>query len=204
MDPSHFHKQNVADTCAIWNLLASITFYGAARAVGCNFCCTQFVVYECLHKPRSRKLTTEEEELRERFRKEHNRQLIKSYKITIQDLQTVELLANRKRISKGELSSIAFAIQTRQAFLSDDKGALKLALTEIDNAMVQTTSLLFGWLFFHDYLSDHHKEQIISELETHGRYMRKHYEDVYNRALEIKLMGMSTTKTTRQQGTGIS
>jgi hypothetical protein len=136
-------------------------------------------------------LSKKEEELRERFRKEHERHSISSYKISIEDLQTVELLSNRKKLSKGELSSIAFAIQTRQSFLSDDKGALKLALTELDTTMVQSTSLLFGWLFFHDHLADHQKEEIILELEAYGRYMRPHYEDAYKQALKFKLMARS-------------
>lgn len=187
---THFHKHNVIDTCAIWNTLASRIFYSTIQSAGCHFCCTQFVVYECLYKPRSRKITAEEEELRNRFRKEYDRQTIKNYKITIQDLQTVELLANRKKIGKGELSSIAFAIQTGQAFLSDDKGAIKLALSEIDSAMVQSTSHLFGWLFFMGYLVDHHKEQIVSELESFGRYIRNHYEEAYSHALEIKLAAL--------------
>ena len=193
MDPTHFHKYNVTDTCAVWNLLASTTFYGASRAVGCIFSCTQFVVYECLYRPRSTKPSAQEEELRERFRKEHERRAIPSYKIAIQDLQAVEILANRKKMGKGELSSIVFAIRTRQAFLSDDKGAIKLALTELDNTMVQSTSLLFGWLFFHDHLVDYQKEQIISDLETHGRNMRQYYEEAYNHSLQFKLTAQNNT-----------
>ena len=135
----------------------------------------------------------QEEELRKRFRKENERKALPSYKIAIQDLQAVEILANRKKMGKGELSSIAFALQTRQAFLSDDKGAIKLALTELDNPMVQTTSLLFGWLFFHGHLADHEKEQIILDLETHGRNIRRDYEEAYNRALQFKLMAQNKT-----------
>lgn len=187
MNPTSFYLHNVIDTCAIWNLLASTAFYGTSRAVGCTYSCTQFVVYECLHKARTT-VSKEEQTLRERFRKEHERKFIISYKITIQDLQTVEILSNRKRLSKGELSSIAFAMQTRQSFLSDDKGALKLALSEMDSSMVQSTSLLFGWLFFHDHLADYQKEEIIYDLERHGRNMRLHYEDAYDRALQFKLM----------------
>ncbi len=184
---TQFHRHNVTDTCAVWNLLASKVFYHTAVAVGCDFCCTQFVVYECLYKRRSTPLTPQEHELRERFRYERDRRAIVEYRIAIQDLQTVELLSNRMRISKGELSSIAFAVQIRQAFLSDDKGALKLALTALDSVMVQTTSHLFGWLFYQNHLADHQKEQVISELEEHGRNMRSHYEDAYNRALELRL-----------------
>lgn len=184
---TQFHRHNVADTCAVWNLMASRLFYHTAAAVGCGFCCTQFVVYECLYKRRSTPPAPHEQELRERFRCERDRRAILEYHIAIQDLQTVELLSNRKRISKGELSSIAFALQTSQAFLSDDKGAFRLALTELDAAMVQTTSHLFGWLFYQNYLADHQKEQVISELEAHGRNMRSHYEDAYKRALESRL-----------------
>jgi len=159
--------------------------------VGCTFSCTQFVAYECLYKPRSIKPSKQEEELRERFRKEYERRTIPSYKIAIQDLQSVEILANRKKIGKGELSSIVFAIQTRQAFLSDDKGAIRLALTELESSLVQSTSMLFGWLFFHHHLADHEKEQIISELEMHGRNIRRDYEEAYDYALKFKLMAQN-------------
>jgi predicted nucleic acid-binding protein len=193
MDPTKFHKYNVIDTCSIWNLLASKSFYGTARAVGCRFSCTQFVVYECLRRPHSTTLSVQEEELRESFRKENQSGAIKDYKISIQDLQTVEILENRKRLGKGELSAIVFAIRTRQAFLSDDKGAIKLALTELSQNLVQSTTLLFAWLFFHGHLADPQKEQIILELEKHGRNMRKHYEGAYNRALEFKLVAQSNS-----------
>jgi predicted nucleic acid-binding protein len=193
MNPSHFYKHNVIDTCAIWNLLSSTTFYGTSRAAGCTYVCTQFVVYECLYKHRLARPSKQDEELRERFRKEHDSGIIPSHKISIQDLQAIEILSKRKRIGKGELSAIVFALRTRQAFLSDDNGAIKLALTELDLNLVQSTSLLFGWLFFNGQLMDHQKEQIILELEDHGRYMRKHYEEAYHRALQYRIMDLGSS-----------
>ena len=58
----------------------------------------------------------------------------------------------------------------------------------MNSTMVQSTSLLFGWLFFHGHLADYQREEIIGDLELHGRNMRQHYEDAYNSALHLKLM----------------
>ena len=54
IDPSSFLVLNVADTCAVWNVLSSKNLYQASIASGCNFCCTAFVEYECLIRPRKK------------------------------------------------------------------------------------------------------------------------------------------------------
>ena len=122
IDPSKFHTVNVADTCAIWNVLSSRLLYGTARGAGCSFCCTRFVHYECVHKPRNSP-TAEDLELQKRFRDECDRGNLSVHPLEISDLQDVMILENRGRLSKGELSSIAFARRIRHAFLTDDQKA---------------------------------------------------------------------------------
>ncbi len=108
VDPSKFCLLNVADTCAIWNVLSSQLLYSVARVAGCEFCCTSFVRYECLSKPRKNH-DHGDQELQRRLKTKLQQNEIKSYSIEIADLQDVMVLESRKRVSKGELSSIAFA-----------------------------------------------------------------------------------------------
>src|SRR5216684_8075810 len=153
IDPSRFHRLNVADTCAVWNVLSSVRLYQAALQAGCFFCCTTFVEYECLYKPR-KKPSAEDNELKRRLKEEKGRGGFTSYGLDIADLQSVAVLESRKKVSKGELSSIAFALKTRQAFMTDDQGAQKLAAGVMDWRMIQTTPHLFAWLLFTQHLSD--------------------------------------------------
>lgn len=145
-DPSQFHKLNVADACSIWNILSSQLFYSTAKSAGCSFCCVYYVYYECLYKPRKNP-KPEELELQERFREKVEDRIIKHYHLDIEDLQEVEILRKRKNLSKGELASIAFAKKTKQAFLTDDDKAEKLARSIMNRLLVQTTPHLLGWLF---------------------------------------------------------
>ena len=62
-DPSKFYNLNVVDSCAIWNIISSKLLRTTAYSAGCLFCCTDFVYYECLHKPR-KKVKSEDVELR--------------------------------------------------------------------------------------------------------------------------------------------
>jgi hypothetical protein len=176
MNPSMFHQYCVADTCAIWNLLASQIFYDASRRAGCALCCTSYVLYEALYKPRTAPPTIPEITLQSRLRCEIESGTIRQYGISIDDLQQVDVLAMRKRVSKGEISSIVFAKKTRQAFLSEDDGAVKLARTELELAMVQTSTLLFAWLLYHSWLDPSQCETVVSDLEACGRGLRQRYE----------------------------
>ena len=87
-----------------------------ARSAECHFCCTSFVYYECLHKPRKNQ-ASEDVELQDRFRGVHARREIETFDLDVEDLQEVIVLERRKKVSKGELSSIAFAKKTSQSFL---------------------------------------------------------------------------------------
>lgn len=187
IDPSQFHLLNVADTCAIWNLLSSQRLYVAAKEARCSICCTTFVAYECLHKPR-KTVTREDEELKSRLRRETEKKNIIAYSLDVADLQDVQVLENRRRLSKGELASIAFAKKTRQAFLTDDQKARKLAEAVLANQMTQTTPHLFGWLIFTCRLSDGDKDSVISEHERLHRPLRPHFEAMYIEALRCRCM----------------
>ncbi len=195
INPSTFHLHNVVDTCAVWNILSSKTLYWAARQAGVMFICTQFVVYECLHKPRT-SITPEDEELQNRLRhlRYQNGSCFESYSLDISDLQTISLLKNRKRLGKGELSAIAFAIKTRQAFLTDDQKARRFAQNIIGNSKTQTTPHLVGWLFFHNHLSDGYKDTLLREHQEMKRPLSKYFEEMYIEACRCRLMSRQGVK----------
>ncbi|MDZ8064453.1 MAG: hypothetical protein RMY64_02265 [Nostoc sp. DedQUE08] len=186
IDPSNFHKYNVIDTCAIWNILSSKLLYTTANNAGCVFSCTYFVYYECLHKPRKNPKPAEIE-LQNRFRQEYENGKFKYYHLTIEDLQDVEILQARKKKDKGELASIAFAKKTRQAFLTDDRGAKKLAAQTINSKMIQTTPHLLAWLIFVNYLSDSDLQPIISEHKKSERPLEEHFLNAYQIVLDYRL-----------------
>ncbi len=187
VDVTRFYKNNIIDTCSIWNVLSSKILYRATLTAGCAFFCTQFVIYECLYKPR--KINSPEEiELKNRLRKEKMRGYFKDYHISIEDLQDVDVLEKRKNLSKGELSSIAFARRMSQAFLTDDQGARTLANEFMNSDMVQTIPHLFGWLLYGSFLNDLDKDAIISEHESLNRPLKKYFNDIYLKALEMKLL----------------
>jgi len=187
VDPSQFELNNVADTCAVWNLLSSRVLYLAALSKGCSFCMTYFVYYECLFKPRKNP-TEKEIELQERLRRQYSEDIFPSFHLDIEDLQDVIVLENRERLSKGELSSIAFSIKTQQAFLTDDQKARKLAGEVMDSNKVQTTPHLFGWLCFTNRLGDGDKDNIIQEHRQFNRPLAPYFEEMYMEALRCRLM----------------
>ena len=194
LDPSKFHPYNVADACSIWNIFSSKTLYLSAISTRskCLFCCTMFVYYECLIRPRTNE-STQEKKLRERLINERKKGVhFNDYHLSIEDLQEVEILENRKNLGKGELSSIIFAKKTRQAFMTDDKKARELAETILDKNMVQTTLHLLGWLFYSNVLIDSDKNEIIEEHSkfrtTQWGNLTKYFDIMYIKAQEYKLM----------------
>lgn len=185
IDPSQFQKLNVADTCAVWNILASQRLYKAATEAGCSFCCTNFVHYECLHKPR-KDYTSADIELKSRLRGAIQEGKFKSYHLDLEDLQEIDILQKRKNLGKGELASIAFAKKTSQAFLTDDKKARKLAEQVMTRQFVQTTPHLVGWLFFTFFLGDSDLKPMIEEHKKYDRPLAQYFDDMYNRALDYR------------------
>ena len=196
LNPSQFYQYNVVDACSVWNILSSETLYRAALLNNCAFCCTKFVHYECLIRPRIND-SESEKKLREQLIIERKKgPQFADYSLEIEDLQELEILANRKNLGKGELSSIIFAKKTRQAFMTDDRGARKLAESVMNNSMIQTTPHLLGWLFYSNILADSDKDTIIDE---HSQFRRtqwgnlsKFFQIMYERGLEYRLMHMTT------------
>lgn len=188
IDLSQFHLHNITDTCSVWNLLASRLFYSTARSAGCFFYCSRFVYYECLNKPRQTPLTSGELELRRRLQQEHQNGAFSILDLEIDDLQEVTILNNRKRLSKGELSTIVLANKMQQAVLTDDDKAVKLAKEVMNPQMVQTTPHLFGWLYFHNKLGDSEKNTIIADHNSFGRNTAARLEMAYQAALHYRLL----------------
>lgn len=191
-NPAQFRLGNVADTCSIWNLLASRTLHTAAKYAKVTLCCTQFVRYECLHKPGE--VRPERAELQQRLQREIQNHCIRCDDIDLEDLQDVGVLERRKNVSKGELSSMIFAKKTKQAFLTDDIKAAKLAAHIMPGDQIQSTPHLMSWLYFSGKLQDSDKDQIVTDLLQLGRNLQPHLNRAYEEALRCRLM----SKTPRQ------
>lgn len=185
IDPSKFHLINVADTCSVWNVLSSVRLYGAAKEARCEFCMTSFVYYECLIKPR-KVSSAADIELRERLVKEQARGGFAAHSCDIGDLQTIQLLESRKRLGKGELSSIAFAMKITQAIITDDMKARKLA-EDSGLALTQTTAHLFAWLIFKGRLGDSDRATVIAQHQAMDGPLAPHFETAYEMALQCRL-----------------
>ena len=185
IDPSRFHRVNVADTCAVWNILSSLLLYNSARDAGCQFCITDFVRYECLTKPRT-SVTAAEKELMERLRRSERLREFEHFSCDLDDLEMISLLESRRRLGKGELSSIALAMKMHQAFITDDMKARKLA-EEAGLALTQTTAHLFSWLIFTRRLGDAEKTTIVAQHQDMGQNLAPHLQKAYELALQCLL-----------------
>jgi predicted nucleic acid-binding protein len=187
INPSVFYLHNVTDTCSVWNVISSKKVYRAVKSTEVVFYCTDFVIYECLYKPRGCE-DDFDKELVKRLTKIREDGDFLSYSLDIEDLQSIELLRARKRLGLGELSSIAFAMKTRQAFLTDDQPARKFAQQFPAIVAVQTVPHLLSWLFYDGKLTDSDKNEIINEHEEVGRGLSKFFELAYMEALRCRLM----------------
>lgn len=192
IDLSQFHLFNVADSGGVWNVLSSRLLYIVARETGCAFFVTSFVHYECLAKPRNAQSAIDED-LQRRFVEATGKNEIQSFSIDITDLQEDVVLENRHRMSKGELSSMAFARKTGQAFLTDDQGTRKLAAPLLERGRTQTTPHLFGWLIFGGKLTDNEKRTVIEQHKELGRPLEKQFDEMYEAALLYRLMATPRT-----------
>lgn len=201
LNPSIFNKFNVIDSCSISNILSSKILRQATKTAKCVFCCTQFVQYECLYKPR-KKDSPEDMELINRLKNEQNKGEFKVYPLDIEDLLEIDILEKRKKLGKGELSSIAFAKRTNQAFLTDDYQARVLANNEMKINSVQTTPHLFGWLIYESILNDSDKDEVVKQLrvfkrlDDKRRLQTKFFDDMYLKARELSLVNNFSDKKT--------
>ncbi len=91
-----------------------------------------------------------------------------------------------RRLGKGELSSIAFAMKIGQAIITDDRKARKLA-EDSGHAHIQTTPHLFSWLIFSGRLGDADKETVIAQHKAMDRPLASHLETAYEMALQFRL-----------------
>lgn len=179
-DPDGFHYANVVDTCAVWNVFSSLRLAEAAFNGGLRASITGVVRYECLHKPR-KTLTQEDTELQRRLRCALDDRTIRVDALEIEDLQQVDILHKRKRLGRGELSSIVFAQKTGVAILSDDDGAVRFAAQVLGSAArSQSTPWLLGSLVFRGILDDADVEHVVAE----HRNLRRSLEPRLRRAVE--------------------
>jgi hypothetical protein len=186
-DMSQVARLNVIDCCALWNLISSELLFHTARRDKFFFCITHFVFYEALLKRRSNS-NESERQLVLRLKKALDRKDVNTYHLSIEDLQEVDILEKRRRLGKGELSSIAFAKRTRQAFMTDDRKALKLANEILGDSMVQTTPRLVGWLCYTGELTDSHISEIVAQHTSMERPLKPYFEEMYKKAMERRLM----------------
>ncbi len=191
-DVSRFQLLNVSDTCSLWNVLASRLLYATARAAGMRLCCTNFVIYECLHKRSQHR--PERLELQKRLRRKLEDGSITAHHIDLEDLQQVEVLRNRKRLSIGELSVLVFAAKTQQAILTDDKGAQKLARTHLQAEQIQSTPHLVGWLYFRSLLGDGDVARVKTELDALSRRLDPHFDNFYLEAQRCRVVAAQAAK----------
>ncbi len=179
-------KYSVIDTCSIWNLISSKLFYKTVINEGFTFSITSFVLYECLHKER-KKIDNKQIELIKRFEKERTGAQFRDYTISIEDLQSADVLKNSKRQSKGELTSIIFAKKTRQSFITDDQGARKLAAKLLDLVDINTSPILLGHLVYTGKILDNQFDKIIEEHEELEGSLTEWYKKAFYESLEEKL-----------------
>ena len=173
---------NVIDSCSVWNILSSRLIFRASVEAGCYFSLTNYVSYECLFKKRKKEV---EESIISSLKREIETKRFMNCNITIDDLQEISILENRKKLGKGELSSIVFAKKTRQAFLTDDRKARNLAIQVLGSEFVQTTPHLVGFCFYKRYLTDSDINILIAEHQTSltsswgdlSRFFREAYEE---------------------------
>lgn len=193
IDLSTFFLYNVTDTCAAWNVLSSAVLYAATKRGRIEFICPLFVVYECLNKPRSSG-SVADAELRKRLKKARDSGAFQTYSLDIEDLQTVSLLEQRKRLGKGELSTIALAQKIGQACLTDDQKARRLAESTLAAGKTQTTPHLVGWLFFERHLIDADLGVIVDQHKAMERPLAKYFKETYKEACRCRLLASQGRK----------
>jgi len=181
-DFSEINKFSVIDTCAILNLFSSEKFYNAIICENFSFCYTSFVEYETLYK-RVKEVTEVIRNQRTKLRQETLKQKFRCEHLSIDDLQEIEILEARKKLGKGELSSIAFAKKINQPFMTDDQGARKLGEEILGKQKVLTSPHILGWLYFNRILIDSDHKDIISEHKSSGRKMASIYNEIYQEAI---------------------
>ncbi len=192
VDVSVFCLINVADTCAVWNVLSAPLLCDLTHGAGCHIVITRYVEYECLHKAR-KKQSDEDDELQRRLLHARGQSRFQSQPLSIDDLQDVTLLQQRRSLGLGELASIAYAKRIGAAVLTDDQRARKLA-REV-SAREQTTPHLLGWLTFNGRLSDADCDQIIRHHEEMRRPLGKFIVEMFGEGLRCRALAAVSSPT---------
>lgn len=180
---------NVIDSCSVWNILLSPTIYQASIAAKCYYSVTNYVKYECIVKRRDSQRDTNAINMLQR---EISKNRFTACDISIDDLQEMEILENRKRLGKGELSSIVFAKKTKLAFMTDDRKARKLGNDVLGKEYVQTTPHLVGFCFYERHLLDGDFSKLIEEHKASLRGswgdLSSYFKEVYEESHRIRLI----------------
>lgn len=194
-DISILLRHNVIDCCSVWNILTSNRIYSASMEAGFNFLFSNYVEYECLYKKRT---GTNINDLRLKLKKEMEKKKINCFKLSIDDLQEIAALEERKRLGIGELSSIALAKKLNQTFLTDDKKARELGEIILGKHKVQTTPRIVGVFFYHRFLIDSDISVIIDEhqssLTSKWGDLTRFFNDMYQESLRRRSMEMQSFK----------
>lgn len=187
IDVTNFHRINATDTCAVWNILSSTTLYQTAKQANVSFCITPFIQYECVIKKRSR-VKPEDLELQKRFLRCSQSGDFTLCQVQLEDLLIPALLRDGGRIGKGEVSVIALAYRTRQAVLTDDQRARRVAADSAVSVVVQTTPHLLGWLVFTGHLLDNDVKLVSEEHKRMGGPLEKFFQEVNMHALRARCL----------------
>lgn len=124
-DPDSFLPDNVVDSCSVSNILASPTLTDAAFKSRFTGCITATVEYECLRKPHGGRPEHQEVQRRLRGLLEDGR--IRVHPIGLGELQEIHVLAERRRLGRGELSCLVFAKSVGISVMTDDRKGTKFA-----------------------------------------------------------------------------
>ena len=180
-------KVNIADSCAVNNLLSSLLLFSRLDSNSFFFSITKYVEYECLYKERS-VWTSTDAEIQKRLIQHQKNKRFTSHGISIADLQDASIVRYSQQLGIGEMSSIAFSKKINQAFLTDDQKARRIAKDILGEGMVQTTPLIVGWLFYEAIFSDGDLNTLITEHVSFNRPLEKYFRIVYHEACRIRSM----------------
>ncbi|MGY6217086.1 hypothetical protein ACW73L_18160 [Methylolobus aquaticus] len=191
IDPRHFSKAAVSDTCSVWNVLSSLTLFRASLGAGAHFCITPMVLYECQYKPRKH-MNDAKIEMMKRLNEAREGGAFPIQACDLDDLATLVLQAP-KGLGSGELSCIAAAYRIRSiAFMTDEKQARHFASNGLGRN-VETTPKLYAWLHYHQHLTDVDHHDIVREHELYeSRPLTSFFTEAYGEALRCRLMDRST------------
>lgn len=187
IDITKCNRVNIADSCAVWNLLSSLLLFSRLDNNNFYFSITKYVEYECLYKQSSIS-SSSYSEIQKRLIRHKGNNKFSSYTISLEDLQDKLIVEHSQQLGIGELSSIAFSKKINQTFLTDDQKARKIAKIILGEEKVQTTPQIVGWLFYEALFSDVDLVQIIDEHNYHGRPLAKYFREVYSEACRLRSM----------------